>query len=124
MDDIGARTRQVLEVLYRMGEASAADIHRALPILPSYSAARSLLRALEGKGLVDHRREGNRYLYSPRVPRREASRAALRRLLDTFFKGSHEGAVKALLEISSAEGEAPDYDELERLIREAREEGR
>lgn len=121
---LGGRTREVLDVIYRRGEMSAADIHEEIPDLPSYSAVRSILRALEEKGLVRHREEGLRYVYFPVVPRGEASRTALARVLDTFFGGSPEHALKALLELSRDGGYELDYDDLERLIGEAREEGR
>jgi len=121
---LGGRSREVLDVIYRRGEVSASDIHDEIPDLPSYSAVRSILRALEDKGLVEHREEGLRYVYSPTVPKGEASRTALQRVLDTFFGGQPEYALKAMLELSRDGGYDIDYDDLERLIDEAREDGR
>jgi predicted transcriptional regulator len=121
---IGARARSVLEVIYRLGEVSGADIMRELPDLPSYSAVRSILRALEGKGLVEHREEGLRYVYRPTVPKAEASRTALRRVMDTYFGGMPEHAMKALLDLSRDRAYDVDYAAMERLIRAARKEGR
>lgn len=121
---LGGRSRQVLDVVYRRGEVSAADIQEEIPDFPSYSAVRSILRALEDKGLIEHREEGLRYVYSPTVPRGEASRTALARVLDTFFGGSPEHALKAMLELSRDGGYDVDYDDLERLIEQAREDGR
>ena len=123
-DDLGARARQVLEVVYRLGEASAADIHRQLPEIPSYSAVRSILRALESKGLVKHREKGMRYVYGATQPKRGASRSALRGVLENFFDRSPEHTMQALLEVSRDAGYEIDYDELERLVREARRSGR
>lgn len=121
---LGGRSREVLDVIYRRGEVTAADIHEEIPDLPSYSAVRSILRALENKGLIEHREEGLRYVFSPTVPRGEASRTALARVLDTFFGGSPEHALKAMLELSRDGGYDVDYDDLERLIEQAREDGR
>lgn len=121
---LGGRSREVLDVIYRRGEVSAADIQDEIPDLPSYSAVRSILRALEEKGLIEHREAGLRYVYSPTVPKGEASRTALARVLDTFFGGSPEHAVKALLDLSRDGRYDIDYDDLERLIDEAREDGR
>jgi BlaI family penicillinase repressor len=121
---LSGRTRQVLEVIYRLGEASAGDVLRELPDLPSYSAARSVLRSLEDRGLVRHREKGMRYVYSPTQSRQKASRKALSELLDTFFDGSPLSAMSALLEISHDREQQLDTGELERLIDEARSEGR
>lgn len=121
---IGGRSRQVLNVIYRLGEVSAADILRELPDLPSYSAVRSILRALEEKGLVRHREKGLRYVYTATVSKRTASRSALRDLLDTFFDGSPLPAMQTLIEVSRDAGRDVDYRELKRLIDDARKEGR
>jgi len=122
--NLGGRTREVLDVIYRLGEVSAAEIMRQIPGIPTYSAVRSILRALEEKGLVEHRAEGLRYVYRPTIPREQASRTALARLVDTFFGGSPEQAMEALLTISREEGYDLDFDEFERLIEAARGEGR
>ena len=122
--ELGGRSREVLDVIYRRGEVSAADIQEEVPDLPSYSAVRSILRALEDKGLVAHRQDGARYVYFPTVTRDEASRSALARVLDTFFGGSPEHALAAMLQLSRDGGYELDYDDLERLIEQARKEGR
>jgi len=122
--ELGGRSREVLDVIYRRGEVSAVDIQEEVPDLPSYSAVRSILRALEDKGLVAHRQDGPRYVYFPTVPRNEASRTALARVLDTFFGGSPEHAFEAILDLSRDGRYELDYDDLERLIEQAREEGR
>ena len=123
VDKLGGRSREVMDVLYRRGEVSASEIHEEIPDLPSYSAVRSILRALEQKGLVRHREKGLRYVYSATIPRKDVSRAELARVLETFFGGSPGYALKAILEMGRDGGDL-DYDELERLIQEAREEGR
>ena len=122
--EIGGRSREVLDVVYRLGEASVADVYAAIPDFPSYSAVRSILRALEEKGLIRHARDGQRYVYSATVPAGDASRGALARVLDTFFGGSPGHAMKALIELSRDENYDIDYDEIERLISRARTEGR
>lgn len=121
---IGGRSREVLDALYRLRKATAADIHREIPDFPSYSAVRSALRALEEKGLVEHSREDGRYVYRPTVPTSDASRGALERVLDTFFGGSPEHALTALLELTRERDYAFDYDEIQRLIDRTREDGR
>jgi predicted transcriptional regulator len=121
---LSGRTRQVLEVIYRLGEASAGDIQREVPDLPSYSATRSILRSLEDRGLIRHREKGMRYVYSPTESKRKASRKALSELLDTFFDGSPLSAMKALLEISQDGEDALDIEAIERMIDEAGRQGR
>lgn len=121
---LSARARQVLDVVYRLGEVSAADIQREVPDVPSYSAVRSILRSLEAKGLVRHKEKGLRYVYLPTTPKKKASRSAMVQLIDTFFEGSPEHAMQALLDVSRQKKYDLDYDELERLIGAARREGR
>ncbi|MCH9646821.1 MAG: BlaI/MecI/CopY family transcriptional regulator [Deltaproteobacteria bacterium] len=122
--DLSARARQVLDVIYRIGEVSAADILREVPDVPSYSAVRSILRALEKKGLVQHHEKGLRYVYLPTTPKEVASRSAMERLLDTFFEGSPEYALQALVDVSRERDTKIDFDQLEKLIQAAAQEGR
>jgi len=121
MNAVGVRTRQqeVLEILYRLGEASVADVRRELAEDLDYSAVRSALNALEAKELVKHRERNLRYVYSPVVPRSRASRAAVRRLLVTYFDDDPVPALKALLEIIRKR-RAVDYAAMRRLVDEAR----
>jgi predicted transcriptional regulator len=91
------RERQIMDVLFRLGRATAADIMDALPDAPSNSTVRTQLRVLESKGYVQHDEEGLRFVYSPRVPRHAARRSALNHLIDTFFDGSSANLVAALL---------------------------
>src|SRR3989449_1356697 len=94
---LARRERQIMDILYRLGRATAADVMEKLPGDPSYSTVRTQLRVLESKGHVRHEEEGLRYIYVPAVPRHAARKSALRHLVDTFFDGSTEKVVGALL---------------------------
>ena len=111
-----------MDVVYRQGQATAAEVLDALPDPPSYSAVRALLRVLEDKGHLRHRREGARYVFLPTVPRETARRSALARVVQTFFGGSTQAAVAALIDQSSLS--ETDLDRLKDLIDRARQEGR
>jgi predicted transcriptional regulator len=121
--DLSRRERQIMNVLYRQGRATAAGIREQLPNKPSYSAVRAMLRILEEKGHVRHEEESLRYVFLPTIPREKAKRSALRDLLETFFEGSTEQAVAALLDQSSTRLSKAELDRLSRLIDEARREG-
>lgn len=122
--DVGRRERQIIEVVYRLGKASVTDVHTRLPDPPTYSAVRAMLGKLEDKGFLSHEQDGPRYVYIPAVPAERARRTALRQVVDTFFGGSVEQAVLALVRMP--EGELPDerLAALAERIRRAREEGR
>jgi predicted transcriptional regulator len=109
---LSRRERQIMEVVYELGRATAADVRERMPDPPSYSAVRAMLRILEDKGHIVHEQDGPRYVFLPIVPREEASETALRRLVRTFFGGSPEGAMAALLDL---EGDRLDEDALQRL---------
>ncbi|MDE3156628.1 MAG: BlaI/MecI/CopY family transcriptional regulator [Acidobacteriota bacterium] len=119
---LSRRERQVMDIVYEHGRATAAEIAVALPDPPSYSAVRTLLRILETKGHLRHETDGLRYVYSPTVPRDQASRSALRNLVRTFFDGSATQAVAALLDQAKLSEE--ELERLAGLIDEARKEGR
>jgi len=121
--DLSRRERQILDILYRQGRATAAEVQVALPEPPSYSAVRALLRILEEKGHVRHEQDGPRYVYLPTVARDNAKRSALRHMLQTFFDGSAEQAISALLDGSSAKLSPAELDRLARLIETARKSG-
>ena len=121
---LSRRERQIMDIVYARGKATVAEIHDAIPDRPSYSAVRALMRILEEKGHLRHKRVGNRYVYLPTRSRRDASRSAVRRLLETFFDGSTEQAVAALLEVSETPPSDKELDRLATLIEEARREGR
>jgi predicted transcriptional regulator len=121
--DLGRRERQIVEVLHRLGQASAAEVRRQLPDPPSYSAVRGMLRYLETKGHVVHERAGARYIYRPAVEPERARRSALQHLVRTFFAGSRGRAAVALLESPTAELAEADLRRLSELIRQARARG-
>lgn len=121
---LSRRERQVLDVLHRLGRASAADVREALADPPSDSAVRTHLRILEEKGHVRHEQDGPRYVYLPMETRDAAGRSALRHLMTTFFDGAPERAVAALLDEASEDLSDADLDRLDTLIRSARSQGR
>lgn len=121
---LSRRERQIMDVLYRLGRATAAEIQQSIPDPPSYSAVRAMLRVLEDKKHIRHEEKDLRYVFLPVVPRDKARRSAIRHLLDTFFEGSPEQAVATLLDISSSSLSSEDYDRLAQLIENARQEGR
>jgi len=119
---LSRRERQIMEIVYELGRATAAEVREHLPDPPSYSAVRAMLRILEDKGHVVHEQDGPRYVFLPIVPHEEASETALRKLVRTFFAGSPEGAMAALLDL---DGDRLDENALQRLaemIEEARRE--
>ena len=118
------RERQIMDILFRQGEATVADVMEALPDPPSYSAVRATMRILEEKGHIRHREDGPRYVYLPKVGQDQARQAALAHLLTTFFGGSAEQAVMALAELSDAELTPDQLERLADKIRKAGEEGR
>jgi BlaI family transcriptional regulator, penicillinase repressor len=120
---LSRRERQIMDVIYRHGKVTAAEVLADLPDPPSYSAVRAMLRLLEEKGHVRHEQDGPRYVYLPIVHRDKARRSAMRHLVRTFFDGSTEDAVAALLQNDAGMSD----DELERLSRmidAAKKEGR
>ena len=120
---LSRRERQIVDILYRRGRATAAEVMNDLPGEPSYSTVRTQLRILEAKGHVKHDEEGLRYVYSAAVPRHSARKSALRHLVDTFFEGSTEKVVSALLGGEGARLTDSELDRLEALIRKARKDG-
>jgi predicted transcriptional regulator len=123
-EGLSRRERQILDILYRRGRASVTEVLADMPDPPSDSAARALLRILEQKGHVKREEVGpRRYIFRPRQPRDSAARAALKRVLSTFFDGSAEKAVLTLLDVSNTRLSQPELDRLVRLIEAAREKG-
>jgi BlaI family transcriptional regulator, penicillinase repressor len=122
--ELSRRERQIMDVLHAQGQATAAEVLAALPAPPGYSAVRALLRILEQKGHVRHRRDGARYVYEPRTSPEKARRSALRRVVSTFFQGSVARTMAALLETSDTELSETELTRLQELIKEARKEGR
>jgi predicted transcriptional regulator len=121
--DLSRRERQILDVLYKAGRATAAEVQEAMPAAPSYSAVRTLLRILEDKGHVHHEQDGTRYVYLPTVARDAAKRSALRHLLNTFFEGSTTQAIAALLDDDASRLSSADLDRLTAAIKRVRKEG-
>jgi BlaI family transcriptional regulator, penicillinase repressor len=113
-----------MDIVYRMGRVTAAEVLENLPDPPSYSAVRAMLRVLEEKGHLKHQQDGPRYVYVPTMARDKARRSAMRHLLQTFFDGSAEQAVAALLDMSRPELSEDDLERLSKLIDEAKKEGR
>jgi predicted transcriptional regulator len=121
---LSRRERQIMDAIYQMGESTAQEVLDHLPDPPSYSAVRALLRILEDKGHVRHRRDGQRYVYAPTVPRDRARVSAMRQLVRTFFDGSPGAAAAALLDLSRDDLTDAELARLETLVERARKEGR
>ena len=120
---LSRRERQIMDVIYRRGRATAAEVLEDLPDPPSYSAVRALLRLLEAKGHVQHEQDGPRYVYAPTVARDRARRSALKHVVRTFFDGSASEAMAALLD-GEARLDDGELDRLSAMIEQARKEGR
>ena len=118
--NLSRRERQIMDILYQRGRASGSEIHQALADRPSYSAVRAKLRVLEEKGHVRHEEEALRYVYLPTLARDTARRSALRHMVSTFFEGSVEEAVAALLDPTVARLSEQDLDRIARLVDDAR----
>lgn len=113
-----------MDILYRLGSATAAEIREDLPDAPSYSAVRSLLRILEDKGHLRHQYDGPRYVFTPIVSRPTAQKSALRQMVRTFFDGSATQAVAALLDMSASDLTDDELEQLGRLVEQAKGEGK
>jgi BlaI family transcriptional regulator, penicillinase repressor len=122
--DLSRRERQIMDFLFRVGKATAADVMEGIPDAPSYSAVRALLRILETKGHIRHEEEGRAYVYMPLVRRADARQSALSHLLKTFFDNSAEQAVAALLAIKGEKMSDAELERMSRLIDSAKKEGR
>ena len=109
---LSRRERQIMDLLYQLGRATAAEVGKALPGEPSDSTVRTQLRVLESKGHIRHEEDGQRYVYLPVVPRRVVSKSALKHVVNTFFDGSIEKVVAALL---GPDGSKLSDEELERI---------
>lgn len=120
---LSRRERQIVDILYTHGQATAAEVRAALPDPPSYSAVRAMLRILEEKGHIRHEQVGPRYVYLPTVARDRAKRSALRHVLQTFFEGSAEQAISALLDDDAGRLSESELNRLARMIQQARRNG-
>jgi BlaI family transcriptional regulator, penicillinase repressor len=117
------RERQIMDILYKRGRATAGEVMEDLPGEPHYSTVRTQLRVLEGKGHVTHEEQGLRYIYMAAVPRRAARKSALRHLVDTFFDGSAEQVVAAVLGGEGSKVSEEELDRIAELVAKARKEG-
>ena len=122
--NLSRRERQIMEIIYRKGDASVADVLRAMSDPPSYSAVRAIMNILEEKGQLKHREAGRKYIYSPRLTPEKARQSALQNILHTFFEGSVEQAVASLLDVHGDKLSDKDLKRLSILIERARKEGR
>ena len=121
---LSRRERQIMDIIYERGQATAAEVLESLPNPPSYSAVRAMLRLLEEKGFVTHDQDGPRYVFVPTVAREKARKSALKQMLKTFFDGSTEEAVAALLDLSRPQLSKEELDRLSAMIEDARQKGR
>jgi BlaI family transcriptional regulator, penicillinase repressor len=121
---LSRRERQVMEILYQRGKASASEIKEAMPDAPTYSAVRALLRVLEEKGHLDHENEGLKYIYLPVVKRDQAKRSAVKHLVNTFFRDAPEQVVAALLDVSAKRLTGEELDRMAEMIEKAKKEGK
>jgi predicted transcriptional regulator len=122
-NDLSRRERQIIDILYSHGRATAAEVQAALPDPPSYSAVRAMLRILEDKGHVRHEQDGPRYVYLPTIARDSAKKSAMRHMLQTFFDGSASQAISALLDDPRTRFSDAELDRLARMIDKARNTG-
>jgi BlaI family penicillinase repressor len=118
------REREIMDALYQRGEATVNEVMEGMPDPPSYSAVRATLRVLEDKGLVKHKQDGPRYVYLPAIPTEKAGFAALKHLVHTFFDGSAEQALVALVQMSDANLTPAELEKLSDRIGKAKKEGR
>jgi BlaI family transcriptional regulator, penicillinase repressor len=121
---LGRRERQIMDVVYRRGKASVAEVRGDLPDPPSYSAVRAMLGLLEDKGYLRHQQQGLKYVYLPAGDTTQVRKSALKHLVATFFGGSPERAVAALLEMSDSRLSPQEKHYLSQLIKKAQQEGR
>ena len=115
---ISRRERQVMDILFRLGKATAEEVLNELPDPPGYSAVRALLVTLEGKGLAKHGKDSRRYVYQPAVPEKRAKRSALNQLIATFFEGSPEKLVASLLDPREQKLSGEEIERIRKLINE------
>ncbi len=121
--DLTRRERQIMDILYRLGRATAGEVMHELPGDPSYSTVRTQLRVLEEKGHVHHEEQGLRYIYAPALPRHAARKSALRHLVETFFDGSAEKTVAALLGGDASKLSEDELRRIAEIVTKARKEG-
>lgn len=121
---LSKREKQIMDIVYKRGEASAAEVYEELDDIPSYSAARVMMHLLEDKGLLSHTRQGPRYVYFPTVAPEDARRQELRHIVTTFFGGSLKEAMADLIDLSQGDLSQDEWKEVFKLIEDARKQGR
>lgn len=121
--NLSRREREIMDIIYQAGQATAAEVRSQIAKPPSYSAVRATLRVLVEKGHLRHKHDGPRYVYLPTVPRDKARQSALRHLVKTFFEGSTHRVVAALLDMQSSKLSPEDLDRLMEMIEKAKQEG-
>jgi predicted transcriptional regulator len=122
--NLSRRERQIMDVVYQRGRATAAEIHAQLPEPPCAAAVRTLLRILEEKGHLRHEKDGPRHMYFPTTPRSVAQKSAVKHLIGTFFNGSRAAAVAALLEESDRPLSAEEREQITIAVRRLRADGK
>ena len=118
--ELSRREREIMDIVYQLGEASVSDVVAQTSDNPSYDSIRVTLGILTAKGHLSHRAEGRRYIYHPTVPREKASRSAVKKLLQTFYAGSPSKAIVAMLDMSSGRLTKKELDEIEEMIKKGR----
>jgi len=121
---LSRRERQIMDILYRRGRASASEVREDMGDAPSYSAVRAMLRVLEEKGHAKHVEAGLKYVYLPTVTQEKAKRSAVKHLLNTFFHGAPDQIVATLLDVSSTRLTSEELERMAALIEQARKEGK
>ncbi len=121
---LSRRERQIMDIIYQRGQATAQEVLDSMPDPPGYSAVRAMLRLLEEKEYLHHQQDGQRYVFLPTLAREKARKSALKQMLQTFFDGSTEEAVAALLDLSRTKLTQDELTRLSKLIEDARKEGR
>ena len=116
---LSKRERQIMNVVYSRKGATASEVWESIPAPPSYSAVRATLKILENKGMLSHRKQGRKYLYLPTIPHQRARLSAIRQLVDTYFEGSIEATVAALIRVDRKKLTEEEYGRLVELIRQA-----
>lgn len=122
--ELARRERQIMDVIFQLGEATVGEVLERLSDPPSYSSVRTIIRKIEAKGLLTHRQDGKRYVYRATQSRETASRTALQRLMDVFFSGSAPDTVAAILDVSSQDLDRSDLERISQMIEQARKEGK
>jgi len=123
LEHLGRRERQIMDILYRLGKANAAEVLAELPNPPTYTAVRGMLRLLESKGLVRHEQDGPRYVYFPTADTNRVSRSAMKHLVRTFFDNSASSAVAAMVGMYQDRWSEEDLNRIAKLIDHARTKG-